>query len=194
MEEHNFVLAPWQIYCGMFVMFWASQCYFSSFWMTILCCLKFGILAELITDYMYRRGRYKNLATKEKKNKSEVTKDDTALVPSLTQMAMLEANQRTPMGKVTPRSGTEMERFEEDIRGMVKNKLDDVYCEKDAGLNQRKVNHINHGRNYGGDTDEITDEITGKKLFFSIPTLYIWVEILLHSDLGFSTEQNQHHI
>eukprot|EP00091_Calanus_sinicus_P015004 TRINITY_DN3284_c0_g1_i2.p1 TRINITY_DN3284_c0_g1~~TRINITY_DN3284_c0_g1_i2.p1 ORF type:complete len:119 (+),score=53.32 TRINITY_DN3284_c0_g1_i2:45-359(+) len=57
MADHNYVLSPWQIYCGLFVMFWASQWYFSSFWMTILCCLKFGLIAELVTDYMYKRGR-----------------------------------------------------------------------------------------------------------------------------------------
>ena len=142
-------------------MFWASQCYFSSFWMTILCCLKFGLLAELVTDFMYRRGRYKNFAIMEKKNKlnslMEMAKDEAALVPSLTEMAMLEANQRTPMGKVTPRSGAEMERFEEEMMGKVKNSLDNVYCEKEEAFDEKA---LNHKRNYG-DVDDITDEETG---------------------------------
>merc|ERR1711874_942828 len=99
MVEHSFVLSPWQIYCGLFVMFWASQCYFSSFWMTILCCLKFGLIAELVTDYMYRRGRYKNVDTVGNKNK----------LNCLTEMAMLEASQRTPMGRITPQSEPEKE-------------------------------------------------------------------------------------
>merc|ERR1712098_507859 len=89
MTEQNFVLSPWQIYCGLFVMFWASQWYFSSFWMTILCCLKFGLIAELLTDFMYRRGRYKNMATIGNKNKlnclMEMARDEAALVPSLTE-------------------------------------------------------------------------------------------------------------
>ena len=157
MEEQSFVLAPWQIYCGMFVMFWASQCYFSSLCMTILCCLKFGLLAELITDYMYRRGRYKNMAIMENKNKlnsmMEMVKEEASLVPSLTEMAMQEGNQRIPMGNVSPRLGTERERCEEEMMGKGKTKLNPLYNEKEIAFNEKEVYHE---RNYG--------EVTGISL------------------------------
>ena len=157
MEEQSFVLAPWQIYCGMFVMFWASQCYFSSFCMTILCCLKFGLLAELITDYMYRRGRYKNMAIMENKNKLnsmiEMVKEEASLVPSLTEMAMQEGNQRIPMGNVAPKLGTEMERCEEEIMGKGETKFNPLYNEKEIAFNEKEVYHE---RNYG--------EVTGISL------------------------------
>merc|ERR1711970_1070308 len=153
MVEHNFVLAPWQIYCGMFVMFWASQCYFSSFWMTILCCLKFGLLAELITDYMYRRGRYKTLAIMENKNKlnclMDMVREEAALVPNLTEMAMVEANNKTPVEKVIHPSGTKRERFEEEMMGNVKNKLNHLYQEKEEAFNEKA---LYHDRNYGEET------------------------------------------
>merc|ERR1712183_143720 len=145
MEEQGFVLAPWQIYCGMFVMIWASQCYFSSFWMTILCCLKFGLLAELITDYMYRRGRYKNLAIMENNNKPncpmEMVKEEAALVPSLTEMA----DQKTSVEKVTHQSGLERERFEDELMGNVKNNLNHLHQEKDGTFNEKA---LYHKRNY----------------------------------------------
>ena len=34
------VLTAWQLYTGLFVLFWAAQLYFSSFWMSVLCCVK----------------------------------------------------------------------------------------------------------------------------------------------------------
>merc|ERR1711874_392818 len=160
MVEHSFVLSPWQIYCGLFVMFWASQCYFSSFWMTILCCLKFGLIAELVTDYMYRRGRYKNVDTVGNKNKlnclMEMAREEASLVPSLTEMAMLEASQRTPMGRITPQSEPEKESNEKRMMGEVKDKLDDLCHDREKSFNEKI---LNHERNYD-DTDDVTDEET----------------------------------
>ena len=34
------VLTAWQLYTALFVLFWAAQLYFSSFWMSVLCCIK----------------------------------------------------------------------------------------------------------------------------------------------------------
>ena len=34
------VLTAWQLYTALFVLFWAAQLYFSSFWMSVLCCVK----------------------------------------------------------------------------------------------------------------------------------------------------------
>ena len=34
------VLSAWQIYTALFVMFWAVQLYLSSFWMSVICCVK----------------------------------------------------------------------------------------------------------------------------------------------------------
>ena len=57
-EQESYVLTAWQLYAGLFFLFWATHIYFSSFWISLLCCLKFGLAAQLLTDYMYRRGRY----------------------------------------------------------------------------------------------------------------------------------------
>eukprot|EP00091_Calanus_sinicus_P015003 TRINITY_DN3284_c0_g1_i1.p1 TRINITY_DN3284_c0_g1~~TRINITY_DN3284_c0_g1_i1.p1 ORF type:complete len:188 (+),score=82.27 TRINITY_DN3284_c0_g1_i1:45-566(+) len=154
MADHNYVLSPWQIYCGLFVMFWASQWYFSSFWMTILCCLKFGLIAELVTDYMYKRGRYKKKDMAGDKNKLnclvEMAREEAALVPSLTEMAKLEVSQRTP------RPLDEEERVE-DVMGHVKDKLDDLVHHREMALKET-VNHERNGYdNEDDDTDEETD-------------------------------------
>ena len=37
------VLSAWQIYTALFVMFWAAQLYLSSFWMSVVCCIKVTI-------------------------------------------------------------------------------------------------------------------------------------------------------
>ena len=39
-QGDDLVLSAWQLYTALFILFWAAQLYFSSFWMTILCCLK----------------------------------------------------------------------------------------------------------------------------------------------------------
>ena len=39
-QGEDLVLSAWQLYTALFILFWAAQLYFSSFWMTILCCLK----------------------------------------------------------------------------------------------------------------------------------------------------------
>ena len=36
----DLVLSAWQLYTGLFILFWAAQIYFSSFWMSLLCCIK----------------------------------------------------------------------------------------------------------------------------------------------------------
>merc|ERR1712198_236458 len=78
---------------GLFILFWAAQIYFSSFWMTILCCLKFGLMAQLLTDYMYRRGRYETGQNEKNQLNTLVgmARTEAELVPSLTAMAKEEA-------------------------------------------------------------------------------------------------------
>ena len=53
-------VAPRQIFWGLFIMFWTIQWYFSSFLVTLSCCLNFGIISELISDYMYGKRKYNN--------------------------------------------------------------------------------------------------------------------------------------
>ena len=43
-QGDDLVLSAWQLYTALFILFWAAQLYFSSFWMTILCCLKVTLL------------------------------------------------------------------------------------------------------------------------------------------------------
>ena len=139
MAEQNYVLSPWQIYCSLFIMFWAIQAYFSSFWMTVLCCLKFGLIAELITDYMYRRGRYKEKDTMEDKNRLnclvKMAKEEAALVPCLTVMANMEACQKTPVGRITPQP-----RHDTEKEG-VENAMENIYHDKEMMFNENVVNH-----------------------------------------------------
>merc|ERR1712128_211514 len=164
MADHNFVLSPWQIYCGLFVMFWASQSYFSSFWMSVLCCLKFGLIAELVTDYMYRRGRYKSKGTMGDKDKLnclvEMAREEAALVPSLTEMAKLEVSQRTPMGRITPKPEDEKDKVE-NVIGHVKDKLDDLWNDRENAFNEEVLNQERNIHDSGNDeTDEETDSLS----------------------------------
>merc|ERR1712098_528849 len=100
------VLSAWQLYTGLFILFWAAQIYFSSFWMTILCCLKFGLMAQLLTDYMYRRGRYDEIGDNNDKNQLNtlvgMARTEAELVPSLTAMAKEEAGMETRLYGCSP--------------------------------------------------------------------------------------------
>ena len=58
--QPSYVSPPRQIFWGLLFMFWTIQWYFSTFWMTLSCCLNFGIIAELMSDYLYGTRRYKN--------------------------------------------------------------------------------------------------------------------------------------
>ena len=97
------------------------------------------------------------MATIGNKNKlnclMEMARDEAALVPSLTEMAMVEASQRTSMGKVTTQTGAEIEGLEEETMEKVKNKLN----EREEAFNEKL---LNLERNYG-DRDDITVEETG---------------------------------
>ena len=152
----SFVLSPWQIYCSLFIMFWAIQAYFSSFWMTVLCCLKFGLIAELITDYMYRRGRYKEKDTMEDKNRLnclvKMAKEEAALVPHLTMMANMEACHKTPVGIITPQP-----RDHTGKKGM-EDKLENIYHDKAMMFNE---NVVNHDKEFHDITEE--EKATGTK-------------------------------
>ena len=55
-----YVSPPRHIFWGLFIMFWTIQWYFSSFWMTLSCCLNFGIISELMTDYLYGKRKHTN--------------------------------------------------------------------------------------------------------------------------------------
>ena len=74
--QPSYVSPPRQIFWGLFIMFWTIQWYFSSFWVTLSCCLNFGIISELISDYMYGKRKYKNrlsMFTDEKEQVSSLT-------------------------------------------------------------------------------------------------------------------------
>merc|ERR1712066_710264 len=105
-EAEELVLSAWQIYTALFVMFWASQLYLSSFWMSVVCCIKFGLISQLVTDYMYRRGRYKeshNSASEkvELDTLLGLAKQEASLVPSLTALAKEEASQSQEPGQAS---------------------------------------------------------------------------------------------
>jgi hypothetical protein len=60
-------------------MFWTIQWYFSSFWLTLSCCLNFGIISELISDYLYGTRKYKNrlsMFTEEKDQESSMKEEE----------------------------------------------------------------------------------------------------------------------
>ena len=42
------VLTAWQLYTALFVLFWAAQLYFSSFWMSVLCCVKVSYETNIV--------------------------------------------------------------------------------------------------------------------------------------------------
>ena len=43
------VLTAWQLYTALFVLFWAAQLYFSSFWMSVLCCVKVSYETNIVS-------------------------------------------------------------------------------------------------------------------------------------------------
>ena len=69
-------------------------------------------MAQLLTDYMYRRGRYRNIDSGEVVDKSQLNtligmaRSEAKLVPSLTAMAKEEAG--------SGRSEVEQNRFNEE--------------------------------------------------------------------------------
>jgi len=80
-EETKFTMEAWQIYSALFVGFWASAAYCNQIIITLILAVIWGGLAELITNYMYRLGKFSGM------DYEQIASD---LVPSLTDMARKE--------------------------------------------------------------------------------------------------------
>ncbi len=103
-KEATTPLEAWQIYAVLFVAFWASATLFNQFLMTLVLCVIWGGIAEVVSDYMYRLGRYREKGGKEANSLQLLAEQEAGLVPSLTNMAKLEVSRAfTPHSSPAPR-------------------------------------------------------------------------------------------
>jgi len=65
-------LHPWQIFSGLFIGFWATSAYFDHFLMTLVFCIVFGVVGDIVTKEMYG-GKKANTKDKQKSMSDELS-------------------------------------------------------------------------------------------------------------------------
>jgi len=88
MDDDLGSLQPWQIFSGLYVVFWGISAYFDHFLMTFVFCIAFGVISEIVAKYM--SGAY--VRKNEVSSLMSMARTEATLVPSLTQMAKHEAS------------------------------------------------------------------------------------------------------
>ena len=67
-------LQPWQIFCSMFAIFWLFSAWCDQVLITLLLCIVFGVLSDVITKSMYsspsQEGKAERQALAEEKKES----------------------------------------------------------------------------------------------------------------------------
>ena len=67
-------LQPWQIFCSMFALFWLFSAWCDQVLITLLLCIVFGVLSDVITKSMYsspsQEGKAERQASAEEKKES----------------------------------------------------------------------------------------------------------------------------
>ena len=66
MDDDLGSLQPWQIFSGLYVVFWGISAYFDHFLMTFVFCIAFGVISEIVAKYM--SGAYVRKVEKQQKD------------------------------------------------------------------------------------------------------------------------------
>jgi len=89
MDDEIGNLQPWQIFSGLYIVFWAFSAYFDHFVMTFVFCIAFGVISEIVAKYMNGVYHKKN---EDVSSLMSMARSEATLVPSLTAMAKQEAS------------------------------------------------------------------------------------------------------
>ena len=75
MTQDTESLQPWQIFCSMFAVFWLVSAWCDQVIITLVLCIVFGVISDIVTKNMYSAAPAKTEPEKEKEINVEEVKE-----------------------------------------------------------------------------------------------------------------------